>query len=115
MPASHRRYAGWTPGEIRRQAERIGPSTGALVDLILRTKTHPEQGFRACLGIVRLARPHGRDALEAACRRALEIGGTSYSSVSSILKNNLHRHRPETSAEGPAISHPNIRGPEYFH
>lgn len=115
MPASHRRYAGWTPGEIRRQAERIGPSTGALVDLILRTKTHPEQGFRACLGIVRLARAHGRDALEAACRRALEIGGTSYSSVASILKNNLHRHRPETPAEGPAITHQNIRGPEYFH
>jgi transposase len=70
MPASHRRYAGWTPGEIRREAERIGPSTGDLVDLILTTKTHPELGFRACLGIVRLARPHGRDALEAACRRA---------------------------------------------
>ena len=114
MPA-HRRYAGWTPGEIRRQAERIGPRTGALVDLILKTKTHPEQGFRACLGIVRLARPHGRDALEAACRRALEIGGTSYSSVNSILRNNLHRHRPETPAEGPAITHRNIRGPEYYH
>ncbi|MEM8760986.1 MAG: IS21 family transposase [Pseudomonadota bacterium] len=115
MPASHRRYAGWTPGEIRRQAERIGPSTGTLVDLILKTKTHPEQRFRACLGIVRLVKPHGRDALEAACQRALEIGGTSYSSVASILKNNLHRHRPETPAEGPAITHQNIRGPEYFH
>ncbi|GAB4539810.1 MAG: IS21 family transposase [Roseibium sp.] len=115
MPASHRRYAGWTPGEIRREAERIGPSTGALVDLILRTKTHPEQGFRACLGIVRLVKPHGRDALEAACKRALEIGGTSYSSVASILKNNLHRHRPDTPAEGPAITHQNIRGPDYFH
>lgn len=64
---------------------------------------------------MRLARSHGRDALEAACRRALEIGGTSYSSVNSILKNNLHRHRPDTPAEGPAITHQNIRGPEYFH
>lgn len=115
MPASHRRYAGWTPGEIRRRAEQIGPNTGALVDLILRTKPHPEQGFRACLGIVRLAKPHGRDALEAACLRAIEIGGTSYSSVNSILKNNLHRKRPEKPADGPAITHPNIRGPRYFH
>jgi transposase len=115
MPASHRRYAGWTPGEIRHQAERIGPNTGALVDLILRTKTHPEQGFRACLGIVRLARPHGREALEAACSRAIEIGGLSYTSVNSILKNNLHRRRPQKPAEGPAISHPNIRGAQYFH
>jgi transposase len=115
MPASHRRYAGWTPAEIRRRAEQIGPNTGALVDLILRTKPHPEQGFRACLGIVRLAKPHGREALEAACERAIQIGGTSYSSVNSILKNNLHRRRPEKPADGPAITHPNIRGADYFH
>lgn len=115
MPASHRRYAGWTPAGIRRHAERIGPNTAALVDLILRSKTHPEQGFRACLGIVRLAKPHGKDALEAASLRAMEIGGLSYSSVNSILKNNLHRHRPEKPADGPAITHGNIRGAQYFH
>ena len=115
MPASHRRYAGMTPAEIRRRAENIGPNTAALVDVILRTKPHPEQGFRACLGIVRLAKPHGRAALEAACQRATEIGGLSYSSVKSILQNNLHRRRPETPAEGPAITHPNIRGASYFH
>ncbi len=115
MPASHRRYAGWTPEEIRRQAARIGPNTANLVDVILRERTHPEQGFRSCLGIVRLAKPHGRDALEAACLRALEIHGWSYKSVNSILKNNLHRRRPEKAADGPAISHPNIRGASYYH
>jgi len=115
MPASHRRYAGWTPAEIKRQAARIGPNTATLVDLILRERTHPEQGFRSCLGIVRLAKPHGRGALEAACLRAMEIGGHSYTSVNSILKNKLHRHRPDKPADGPAISHPNIRGAGYFH
>ncbi|NCQ36401.1 transposase, partial [bacterium] len=104
-----------TPGELRRRAGAIGPETEALVDLILRAKPHPEQGFRACIGIVGLARSHGRDALEAACLRAREIGGLSYSSVRSILQNNLHRRRPETPAEGPAITHPNIRGASYFH
>ena len=115
MPASHRRYAGLTPAELCRRAQALGPNTAALVELILRTKPHPEQGFRACLGIVRLAKPHGRDALEAACLRANEIGGLSYSSVKSILQNNLHRHRPTKPAEGPAITHPNIRGATYFH
>jgi transposase len=115
MPASHRRYAGLTPAELRRRAEAIGPETEALVDLILRTKPHPEQGFRACIGIVGLARSHGRGALEAACRRAREIGGLSYSSVRSILQNNLHRQQPPKPAEGPAITHPNIRGASYFH
>jgi transposase len=100
---------------LRRKAAKIGPNTAALVDRILRAKTHPEQGFRACVGIVRLAKLHGRDALEAACLRAIEIGALSYSSVKSILQNNLHRRRPETPAEGPAITHPNIRGASYFH
>ena len=115
MPSSHRRYADWTPEKIRRQAERIGSNTAALVEVILRERTHPEQGFRSCLGILRLARPHGREALEAACLRALEINARSYKSVNSILKNNLHRRRPEKAADGPAISHPNIRGAQYFH
>lgn len=115
MPASHREYAGLTPAELKRKAARIGPNTSALVDRVLEGKTHPEQGFRTCLGILRLAKSHGRDALEAACLRAIEINGLTFTSVQSILKNNLHRHRPQKPAEGPAITHQNIRGPEYFH
>jgi transposase len=115
MPSSHRRYAEWTPERLQRQADRIGPNAGALVAVILRDKPHPEQGFRACLGILRLARSYGETRLEAACARAIEIGARSYSSVSSILKNNLDRHAPEPAAEGPTIVHPNIRGAGYYH
>jgi transposase len=115
MPSSHRRYADWTPERLRRQAGEIGHQTAALVEIILRERTHPEQGFRACVGILRLAQSYGRERLEAACSRALEIGARSYSSVNSILKNNLDRQRPATSADGPAIAHDNIRGPTYFH
>jgi transposase len=115
MPSSHRRYADWTPEKLRRQAAGIGPDTATLVEVILHERTHPEQGFRSCLGILRLARSHGRDRLEAACKRALEIGARSYTSVSSILRNKLDRTRPDPAADGPAISHPNIRGAGYFH
>ena len=115
MPSSHRRYADWTPERIRREAAAIGPGTEALVAAILRERAHPEQGFRSCLGILRLARSHERERLEAACRRALEIGARSYTSVNSILKTRLDRRRPDHAAEGPAISHPNIRGAGYFH
>ncbi|MET0471170.1 MAG: IS21 family transposase, partial [Xanthobacteraceae bacterium] len=115
MPSSHRRYADWTPERIRRQAGAIGRHTSALVEIILRERTHPEQGFRACVGILRLAKTYGRERLEAACSRALEIGARSYSSVNSILKNNLDRRRPAMPADGPAIAHDNIRGPTYFH
>jgi transposase len=115
MPSSHQRYADWTPERIRRQAGTIGRHTSALVEIILRERTHPEQGFRACVGILRLAKTYGRERLEVACARALEIGARSYSSVNSILKNNLDRRRSAMPADGPAIAHDNIRGPTYFH
>ncbi len=115
MPSAHRRYADWTPERLRRQAGEVGHSTSALVDIILRERRHPEQGFRACIGILRLAKTHGPERLEAACARALEIGARSYTSVSSILKNNLDRRRPDKPTDGPAITHPNIRGATYFH
>ncbi|MGH7171633.1 MAG: IS21 family transposase [Gemmataceae bacterium] len=115
MPSSHRCYADWTPERLRRQAGEVGRNASALVEIILRERAHPEQGFRACIGIVRLTKTYGRERLEAACARALEIGARSYSSVNSILKNNLDRRRPAMPADGPAIVHDNIRGPTYFH
>jgi transposase len=65
MPSSHRRHAGWTHERIQREATAIGPDTATLVEVILRSRPHPEQGFRACLGILRLARYYGVDRLEA--------------------------------------------------
>ena len=114
MPSSHRRYAEWTPERIQRQADAIGPKTSALVEIILRERSHPEQGFRACIGILRHARSFGGERLEAACDRAIEIGARSYTSVTSILKTNLDRKRPAPATDGPAIAHDNIRGPGYF-
>ena len=115
MPSSHRRHAGWTHERICNQASATGPNTAALVGIILKSRPHPEQGFRSCIGILRLAKTHGPDRLEAACERALEIGAHSYSSLNSILKNNLDRRKPRPATEGPAIDHANIRGSRYFH
>jgi len=115
MPSSHRRYAEWTPERIARQAGEIGRHTAALIEIILHERTHPEQGFRAAIGIIRLAKSFGGERLEAACERALAIGARSFTSVNSILKNNLDAKRPAPAADGPAITHSNIRGPRYFH
>ena len=91
MPSSHRRYADWTIERIRREAASIGPATTVLCELILERRPHPEQGFRACLGIVRLARPFGADRLEGPATRAIEISTLTYGSVRSILDNKLDR------------------------
>src|SRR5450631_4710320 len=80
MPSSHRRYAGWTIERIREDARKIGPATAALCEHILEARPHPEQGYRACLGIVRLAGPFGAARVEAAAERAIEIGARTYGS-----------------------------------
>jgi transposase len=117
MPSSHRRYAGWTIDRIRRDAAAIGPSTALLTTLILESRPHPEQGFRACLGILRLARHYGAVRLEAACTRGLDIGARSYGSINSILQNGLDRRPPPRTADAPELplEHANIRGPRYYH
>ena len=116
MPSAHRRYADWTPGRLRREAARIGPATAGLVELILKTKPHPEQGFRACLGILRLVRVYGTERVEAACQRGIDIGARTYGSIVSILRNNLDRaYRPQPVPDAPSVQHGNIRGGGYYH
>ena len=115
MPASHRRHAEVTPQMLRERAGRIGPATAILVDVILRDRPHPEQGFRSCLGILRLARGHGAERLEAACDRALAINARTMTSVKSILQNRLEGRPPDRPPEAPPITHANIRGPKFFH
>ena len=116
MPSSHRRYAGWTIDRIREDARAIGPATATLCELILEQRPHPEQGFRACLGIVRLSGPFGAARLEAAAERAIDIGARTYGSVKSILDNNLDRRPAQKRAtDGAPILHANIRGPRYYH
>jgi transposase len=116
MPSSHRRYADWTIERIRREAALIGPSTGALCNLILEERSHPEQGFRACLGIVRLVKAFGIERVEAATTRAIDIGARTYGSVKSILDNNLDRHAAHRrNPDSVTILHRNIRGRGYYH
>ena len=100
---------------MMREAGKIGPATIALIEAIMKAKPHPEQGFRACLGILRLARSHGAERLEAACDRALEINARTLTSVRSILLNRLDGRRPVRPPEAPPIPHANIRGPQFFH
>jgi hypothetical protein len=89
---------------------------GELVKRLLIEKRHPEQGYRSCLGLMRLARTVGHTRLEAACTRALAIGAHRYRSVASILENGLDRQPlVRTQAELPLPDHANVRGPDYYH
>jgi transposase len=109
-----RRYRDWTHERIRREAAAVGDNTAILADVIRRSRPHPEQGFRSCLGILGLVKRYGAARVEAACARALTLGTRSYSSVAAILKNN-RENAPPPIAEAPILIHENIRGPGYYH
>jgi transposase len=116
MPKAHRQYARWTPQRLVRWAGHFGPATAELVTAILASRRHPQQGFRSCLGILRLGKSFGVERLEAAAQRALRIEARSYRAVHSILKNGLDRQAlPATEApESEPIVHRNIRGAHYY-
>jgi transposase len=116
MPRPHREYAEWTPERLVRWAQKAGPSVAGLVETVMATRAHPQHGFRSCLGILRLGERYGSARLEAACRRALEIGGASYRSVSSILKAGLDRQDRQESVAEPSLplAHENLRGASYY-
>ncbi|WP_448955829.1 IS21 family transposase [Labrys neptuniae] len=113
MPSSHRRYAEWTPERFRRWGRSIGPNTEGLVIAILTHRPHPEQGFRTCLGILRLFKGADQRRVEAASARALAIGAFTYKSIASLLAN---LPSPKSAAaDEVVIDHHNLRGPGYFH
>ena len=116
MPESHRKHAEWTPGRIVRWAAKAGDSTSAFVAAVMETRPHPEQGFRSCLGIMRLGKRYGNDRLDAACARALAIRSFSYRSIESILQHGLDRQPipDEAASSSHQRRHEHLRGGDYY-
>ena len=116
MPCSHRAYAQWTPERLVRWAQESGDATAAVIGDILGRHVHPQQGFRSCLGVMRLGKEYGSARLEAACARALAIGSPRYKSIASILSAGLDAQAlPDPQQLALAIEHDNVRGGDYFH
>jgi transposase len=100
-------------------ARTIGPDTARLVEAIIKDRPHPEQGYRSCLGVIRLEKRYGQQRLEAACRRAVAVGARSYKSVALTLSKGLDSQPlPKKPGENDtpllSIVHENIRGPDYY-
>lgn len=119
MPESHRKHREWTPGRLLNWALSIGPATRDVVKWQLENRPHPEQGYRACLGLLNLVKHYGPARLEAACARALAIGSPKRKSIKSILEAKLDQH-PDlfpAAQNTPCTStpqHSNVRGADYF-
>jgi len=116
LPSSHQRYLAWSPSRLIQWAETVGPATGTVVTELLARRPHPEQGYRSCLGILRLERAYGVARLEAACRRAQALEAFAYKSVHSILKTGLDQQPlPEPAPTVPLpFEHDHLRGTTYY-
>ncbi len=117
MPKAHQEHLEWTPSRLIRWAGQIGPETQKLLSHILENRPHPEQGYRSCLGVLRLGKRYCPERLEAACARALAFKAYSYKNVESILKKGLDQQPlvdASPQARLPLLEHENLRGKQYY-
>jgi transposase len=115
MPKAHRAHLEWSPSRLVHWAATIGGDTAALVEHILASRPHPEQGYRSCLGLLRLAKRYGPPRLNAACARARLAGARSYRHVESILKHGLDKQPLTDPIVAPLpFAHENVRGATYY-
>jgi len=117
MPRTHREYLAWTPSRIVDWARTIGPHCGRVVDEVIATRPHPEQGYRAALGIIRLAKGYTAARVDAACRRALALDLCRYRHIKAMLQHG--KEQEPLPGDTPALSgcqtrHANVRGADYY-
>jgi len=121
MPKAHRKHGDWSPERLRSWAKDTGPNVLRITEAILSRRKHPEQGYRSCLGILKLSREYNGKRLDDACARAISIGSPTAKSVKSILQKGLEQltlplnEASDTEEKPTAIEHDNIRGPKYYH
>jgi transposase len=121
MPHAHRKQHDWSPERLLNWAKDLGPNVLILTQKMLTRKAHPEQAYRACLGLLNLSRQYDNQRLDSACERAITIGSPTVRSVKSILQKGIDQlalpldTSPTSSEEASCDDHDNIRGPQYYH
>lgn len=117
-PKSHAEHLSWSPSRlIRWAANDVGKHCQKAVATILERLPHPEQGYRSCLGIKRLAKSYGIKRVESACRRAVVLDVCSYRSIKSMLETGMDSQplpKTEQTGKGRGNTHQNIRGQAYY-
>ncbi len=113
-PKGHQKYLQWTPSRLVHWAGKVGPHCAKLVDHIMKSRPHPEMGYRSVMGIMRVGKGVGDQRLEAACCRALHFGTCTYKSIQSILEHQLDQQPLEPELPFNSPNHENVRGKDYY-
>ncbi|EFC0383308.1 IS21 family transposase, partial [Escherichia coli] len=120
MPERHRQHGTWTPERLIEQGKRTGPSTGRVVESMLKAKPHPELAYRAVLGLLALQKKYGPERLEKACYVALHYNAPDRRFIDNLLRHHRENLELPLSRQGEqhpayASEHENLRGPGYYH
>lgn len=114
-PASHQYVAQWNPERFIKWAEKIGSEAKSVIETVLQSKSHPEQSYRSCMGILSLAKKHSEIEFIKACKKALDIECVTYRFIANTLKNKTFNLSSEQELQKIEIPfHENIRGKEQY-
>lgn len=96
MPPNHQSYVQWNADRFVRWAESVGPNTTIAIKAILASYKVEQQGYRSCLGLLKMADKYSVDRLESACSRALTYTpNPSYKSIKTILSTGQDKRKVE--------------------
>jgi len=114
MPATHQFVNGWNTDRFTRWSSQMGGSIQTFIELLLESKEHPQQAFKACLGVLNLGKKYKAEDLEKVCKRAIEYNSISFRFIDNSLKNNVHKMEQENPTNLKLPFHENIRGKEHY-
>ena len=114
MPANHQFVDGWNPHRFISWAEKIGGSVKEFIQLMLDQREHPQQAFKACMGVLNLAKQYDDEAMQLVCKKAIEVNSISYRFIANSLKNKTYKIEDEAPEDMKLPFHENIRGKENY-
>lgn len=115
MPPDHQKYVSWNGDRFKNWATKIGESTGSVVRLFLESHKVEQQGYKACMALLKLADKYSVVRLEAACTKALSYAGRpSFKGIQAILKSGQDKLQKEPPAHSLSSEYGLTRGAEYY-
>jgi len=118
MSSAHRKYLEWSPGRIMNWGLTIGKHTSQLLQTIMERKPHPEMGYRACLGVMRLYEKHkekgmSEEQLDAVAAYALQTQKFRLKQIKALVLSPPQEQEDKTTLN-LLSDHENLRGSNYY-
>ena len=115
MPPNHQQYTQWNGDRFRKWAAKIGENTATIVETILTGYKVEQQGYRACMALLKMADTYTPERLETACTRALSYTPRpSYKAIQTILKSGQDKISEKSAAPSDPSPFGFTRGADYY-